>query len=61
VGVPSTIQALLRAGIKVWVLTGDKAATAINIALSCELLTPDMTIFKVDSQTKDALRYVVSM
>jgi P-type E1-E2 ATPase len=30
-GVPDTVASLLRAGIKVWVLTGDKRDTAINI------------------------------
>ncbi len=29
-GVPETISALLQAGIKVWILTGDKQETAIN-------------------------------
>jgi P-type E1-E2 ATPase len=33
--VGATIRSLLNAGIKVWVLTGDKIETAINIALSC--------------------------
>lgn len=36
--VPETIAALQRAGIKVWVLTGDKQETAINIAYACKLL-----------------------
>ncbi|XP_036067626.1 phospholipid-transporting ATPase IC [Oryzias melastigma] len=40
-GVPETICLLRRAGIKVWVLTGDKKETAINIGYSCELLDPD--------------------
>lgn len=31
-GVPSAIETLKRAGIKIWVLTGDKIETAINIA-----------------------------
>jgi P-type E1-E2 ATPase len=29
-------------GIKVWVLTGDKIETAINIGFSAGLLDPDM-------------------
>uniref|UniRef100_A0A182W5N6 Phospholipid-transporting ATPase n=1 Tax=Anopheles minimus TaxID=112268 RepID=A0A182W5N6_9DIPT len=33
--VQSTLQALGQAGIRVWVLTGDKVETALNIALSC--------------------------
>uniref|UniRef100_A0A8C4HBY9 Phospholipid-transporting ATPase n=1 Tax=Dicentrarchus labrax TaxID=13489 RepID=A0A8C4HBY9_DICLA len=39
--VPETIEALQRAGIKVWVLTGDKKETAINIAYACKLLRPN--------------------
>jgi len=34
-----TIAYLKEAGIKIWVLTGDKIETAINIAFSCRLLT----------------------
>lgn len=30
-GVPETIEALMKAKIRVWVLTGDKLETAINI------------------------------
>lgn len=36
--VPESMQALRRAGMQVWVLTGDKPETAINIAYSCKLL-----------------------
>lgn len=32
----------MRAGIKVWVLTGDKIETAINIGFSCKLIKSDM-------------------
>uniref|UniRef100_A0A8C2DFH8 Phospholipid-transporting ATPase n=1 Tax=Cyprinus carpio TaxID=7962 RepID=A0A8C2DFH8_CYPCA len=38
--VPETIEALQEAGIKVWVLTGDKQETAINIAFACKLIRP---------------------
>ena len=31
-GVPETIEKLQRASIKIWMLTGDKRETAINIA-----------------------------
>ncbi|XP_047333855.1 phospholipid-transporting ATPase 1-like isoform X2 [Impatiens glandulifera] len=41
-GVPEAIESLRQAGIKVWVLTGDKQETAISIGLSCKLLTADM-------------------
>lgn len=34
-GVQETLEALKAAGIRVWVLTGDKLETALNIAYSC--------------------------
>ena len=34
-GVPETISKLSSAGIKLWVLTGDKQETAINIGMLC--------------------------
>lgn len=40
-----TIHDIKRAGIKVWVLTGDKVETAINIGFSCRLLNNDMNMF----------------
>ncbi|RDW72647.1 Phospholipid-transporting ATPase [Aspergillus mulundensis] len=43
-GVPDTISLLANAGIKLWVLTGDKVETAINIGFSCNLLTNDMEL-----------------
>jgi magnesium-transporting ATPase (P-type) len=46
-GVPEAIEALTAAGIRVWVLTGDKVETAISIALSCRLFTEDMAIIEV--------------
>ncbi|XP_064475067.1 probable phospholipid-transporting ATPase IM isoform X2 [Ornithodoros turicata] len=48
-GVPQAIANMAAAGIKIWVLTGDKQETAINIGYSCHLLTDDMIdIFIVD-------------
>jgi phospholipid-translocating ATPase len=43
-GVPESISLLGRAGIKLWVLTGDKVETAINIGFSCNLLDNDMDL-----------------
>jgi len=40
-GVPETIAILRAAGIKVWMLTGDKQETAINIGHTCNLFGPD--------------------
>ena len=36
--VGQTIYDIKKAGIQVWVLTGDKVETAINIGFSCRLL-----------------------
>ncbi|XP_066581090.1 phospholipid-transporting ATPase ID isoform X2 [Prorops nasuta] len=55
-GVPQTIANLALAGIKIWVLTGDKQETAINIGYSCQLLTDDLTdVFIVDATTYDGV------
>ncbi|CAM9795377.1 unnamed protein product [Chrysoparadoxa australica] len=37
-GVPGAIAGLMAAGVKVWVLTGDKEETAINIGVACQLI-----------------------
>ncbi|KAL3866130.1 hypothetical protein ACJMK2_043460 [Sinanodonta woodiana] len=50
-GVPETIANLAMAGIKIWVLTGDKQETAVNIGYSCQLLTDDMEeVFIIDAE-----------
>uniref|UniRef100_A0AAV2L6D2 Phospholipid-transporting ATPase n=1 Tax=Knipowitschia caucasica TaxID=637954 RepID=A0AAV2L6D2_KNICA len=41
-GVPETISRLGLADIKIWVLTGDKQETAVNIGYSCRMLRDDM-------------------
>jgi len=54
-GVPLAIASLLQAGVNVWVLTGDKMETAINISEACNLITTDMTVVKVqDCLTEEA-------
>ncbi|KAI8539269.1 hypothetical protein RHMOL_Rhmol09G0169000 [Rhododendron molle] len=52
-GVPSCIETLSRAGIKIWTLTGDKMETAINIAYACKLIDNDMRHFIMNSETDD--------
>ncbi|GMT17548.1 hypothetical protein PFISCL1PPCAC_8845, partial [Pristionchus fissidentatus] len=51
--VPETIQALMAADIRVWMLTGDKRETAINIAHSCALCTHNTELMIVDKYTYD--------
>lgn len=48
-GVPDTIALLGDAGIKLWVLTGDKVETAINIGFSCNLLNNDMELIRLQA------------
>lgn len=48
-GVPDTISNLQMAGIKIWVLTGDKMETAVNIGFSCKLLTRKMYLIMIKS------------
>jgi phospholipid-translocating ATPase len=46
-GVPQCIEDLRKAGIKIWVLTGDKLETAINIGYASNLLDGDMRLWTV--------------
>ncbi|WWC67489.1 uncharacterized protein I206_101397 [Kwoniella pini CBS 10737] len=46
-GVPETITDLKRAGIKVWVATGDKLETAVAIGYTTNLLTQDSNLIVV--------------
>ncbi|XP_069445847.1 phospholipid-transporting ATPase IK isoform X5 [Ovis canadensis] len=45
-GVLETIKCLKQGNIKVWVLTGDKQETAVNIGFACELLSENMIILE---------------
>ena len=47
--VKETIEAFKEVGIKVWVLTGDKVETAINIGYSCGLLNNKMKQYVVNT------------
>ena len=55
-GVPDTIHTLQEAGIKIWVLTGDRQETAINIGMSCKLISEDMTLLIVNENNAPATR-----
>ncbi|KAI0244756.1 aminophospholipid translocase [Massospora cicadina] len=55
-GVPETIFTLSQAGIKIWVLTGDRQETAINIGFSCKLLQEDMSLVICNADSPEALR-----
>ncbi|XP_059479634.1 probable phospholipid-transporting ATPase IA isoform X2 [Neocloeon triangulifer] len=55
-GVPEAIAQFLKADIHVWILTGDKQETAINIGYSCRLLTQGMQILILDQGSLDSTR-----
>jgi phospholipid-transporting ATPase len=52
--VPETISTLIETNIRVWVLTGDKQETAIEIGKSCQLIQTDMRQIILSSDTRDA-------
>ncbi|KAH0786412.1 phospholipid-translocating P-type ATPase, flippase family protein [Histomonas meleagridis] len=55
-GVMDTIQSLLLGQINVWVITGDKRETAINIGYACSLLSNDMELIILDNDDPDKLK-----
>ncbi|XP_048844718.1 phospholipid-transporting ATPase IF isoform X5 [Brienomyrus brachyistius] len=52
--VQETIEALRLAGIKVWVLTGDKHETAVSVSLSCGHFHRTMNILELVQQKSDS-------
>ncbi|MBA0794515.1 hypothetical protein Gohar_018838 [Gossypium harknessii] len=52
-GVPECIDKLAQAGIKIWVLTGDKMETAINIGFACSLLRQGMKQIVINPETPE--------
>ena len=54
--VPRTISKLADAGIKIWVLTGDKQETAINIGFSCQLLRHSMKLMVCNENSVQAVK-----
>lgn len=55
--VPDTLEDFRIAGIKVWMLTGDKLETARNIGFSCKLLTDDMIIYRAKGKEEAAKEF----
>ena len=54
--VPNTIQTLMNTNIRLWVLTGDKEETAIEIAKSCYLIRPDMNLILLSSNSLETIQ-----
>lgn len=49
-GVPGAIFNLAQAGIKIWMLTGDKEETAINIGHACQLINSGMRLLTINRE-----------
>uniref|UniRef100_A0A8C3BHM9 Phospholipid-transporting ATPase n=1 Tax=Cairina moschata TaxID=8855 RepID=A0A8C3BHM9_CAIMO len=60
-GVPDTIAALRESGIQIWVLTGDKQETAVNIAYSCKLLNQRDTVFTINTENKETCESLLNL
>uniref|UniRef100_A0A671W2Y3 Phospholipid-transporting ATPase n=1 Tax=Sparus aurata TaxID=8175 RepID=A0A671W2Y3_SPAAU len=69
-GVAETIACLNLADIKIWVLTGDKLETAMNIGYSCNMLRDDMnevfvvsghTLQEVQQQLRSAKEHILGL
>ena len=58
--ISKTLTSLKNANIKLWVLTGDKIETAINIALSCNLLDTKVHQLIIESHNIDKIEKPVS-
>lgn len=54
------IAQLKRAGIRVWVLTGDKVETAKTIGYSCNLLQDGMKNYEVIRSERGAIQSVLN-
>ena len=55
-GVPDAIEILHNSGIKLWILTGDKVQTAIEIGYSCNLLKQDMDVMIISATSPEEAR-----
>ncbi|XP_012641788.2 phospholipid-transporting ATPase VB isoform X1 [Microcebus murinus] len=59
-GVPDTVAALREAGIQLWVLTGDKQETAVNIAYSCRLLDQTDTVYTINTENQETCESILN-
>ena len=57
-GVPEILADLRLAGVKIWMLTGDKVGTAKNIAMACNILTQDAERLELTTETHPVLNRI---
>lgn len=60
-GVPEAIDKLRRANIKLWMLTGDKRETAINVGHSCRLVRDYSNLVILDRETGEVEQTIVKL
>jgi len=59
-GVPEAIVTVKAAGIRFWVLTGDKTETAVEIVRACRLFTDDMTLaYMTNAQNEEHTKQLI--
>lgn len=59
-GVGEAVGALKSAGIKVWVLTGDKAETAANVAVACGLFSSHLDTMRLIARSKQSAEAAIN-
>lgn len=52
-GVPAAVAALVRGGVKVWMITGDKQETAVNIGVACRLLRDPGRLLRCNAREEE--------
>jgi magnesium-transporting ATPase (P-type) len=60
-GVPAAIETLLDAGMRVWMITGDKQETAVNIAVSCNLVKDIENLITINVGDSEGMYPVVCL
>ena len=59
-GVPEAVDKLRRANIKMWMLTGDKRETAINIGHSCRLIKDYSSVTVLDHESGQVEQHIAA-
>jgi magnesium-transporting ATPase (P-type) len=60
-GVSETIESLLSAGIKVWMLTGDKQETCISVAVACGLVNKENVLILNSNSIDETQQQILSL
>ena len=58
-GVPETIEILLQANIRIWMITGDKEETAVEIGKSCKLINEGSKLLEFYHHSKNEIKSAI--